>query len=519
MLDELRKELETNGLRLVSSVYNKQKRVLKLRFVTPEKLSADEKKAITDSAEKLISEKSRGEFKVEYSFEKDYMDCDTAKDALLAFFEENFTPALPPIKDTLTAQVSEDGVIELKFTVNSEVFALFKQMDVVNRCNRHFESVTSFKVAVKADVVRAETDTEALKERAKQRSDQHIAKSAFRPQRTINVENVTEYIGKGIFDRPRYIIDALEREEKYVTVCGSVQSPREVVTASGYTLFKFDVKDHTALINVVMFPKEDAAMLKKLKALNEGEQVLLNGLTEHSSYSHAMEFKAFRLSKCVINEPDYLSQKTRAVPENYVKVFEEDYAAPQQSLISDTNATAEKLKGQSFVVFDFETTGTDIYRDKVIELGAVKIVDGVITKTFSTPVNPERPIPKEITELTGITDKDVEKAPVFEEIIGDFYKFAYGCPLVAHNIDFDFGLLYFNTKDSGYIFAQKQYDTMTLARKFFNRPSQKDNRPKDNKLATLVAHMGVDCPNAHRALGDATATAEIFLKIMNEYDD
>ena len=522
LVEELSKLLKNMGgfddLKLAGSVFNAQKRTLSLRFVTTEKLSEQSKKTVSDAVGELIKSKLSGEIKLTCSFDKDFFDADAARIAFIKYFEENLQSLLPLVSDNAEAAENEDGSIEIKFTVNNENFLLFKQMDVVSKCNKYFESITNRKVTVKTDVVKANTDKKELREWAMQKQESQITKAAFRPQRTINVEDVAEYIGGRISERPKYIIDALEREGKYVTVCGKVQSPGLRITPTGFKLFKFDLADHTAKISVVMFPNDDSAMLKKLQALEQNDEVLLNGSTAISNYSHNMEFKAYRVAKCRVNEPEWLAQKTREVPANYVNVKEEDCAPARQFTLFAEKEVPPQLKDKTFVVFDFETTGKEYLRDKVIEIGAVKIESGTITKKFSSFVNPERDIPREITELTGIINKDVENAPVFEEIIADFYKFAYGSTLVAHSIDFDLAFLHFNTKDSGYIFSQRQIDTVSLARSFFSLPQNKDNRPVDHKLSTLAAHMGVDSQNAHRAINDALMTAEIFLKIMAVYE-
>ena len=114
-------------------------------------------------------------------------------------------------------------------------------------------------------------------------------------------------------------------------------------------------------------------------------------------------------------------------------------------LVDDLQDVAVNERGQSlsdtYVVFDLETTGFSSVKDKIIEIGAVKVADGKITDKFSTFVNPKRPIPFEITQLTSITDQMVMEAPAIETVLPQFLEFVGDAVLVAHNASFDVGFI------------------------------------------------------------------------------
>ena len=114
-------------------------------------------------------------------------------------------------------------------------------------------------------------------------------------------------------------------------------------------------------------------------------------------------------------------------------------------LVDDLKDVAVNEKGQklrdTYVVFDLETTGFSPVKDKIIEIGAVKVEEGKITDKFSTFVNPKVPIPFEITRLTSITDEMVMNAPTIEEVLPEFLEFIDGAALVAHNAGFDVGFI------------------------------------------------------------------------------
>ena len=118
----------------------------------------------------------------------------------------------------------------------------------------------------------------------------------------------------------------------------------------------------------------------------------------------------------------------------------------QDLVVNSQNQSLE----DAYVVFDLETTGFSTAANKIIEIGAVKVLNGKITDKFSTFVNPEVPIPYKIEELTSINDNMVLDAPTIEEILPKFLEFSEGCVMVAHNASFDMGFIEANCKRQGY---------------------------------------------------------------------
>lgn len=160
-----------------------------------------------------------------------------------------------------------------------------------------------------------------------------------------------------------------------------------------------------------------------------------------------------------------------------------------------------------YVVFDIETTGLYAGKDKIIEIGAVKLMGGKICETFSTFVNPRIAIPEFITKLTGINDGMVADAPGIEEVIDSFLNFVGDLPVVAHNASFDTGFIKFNAKAHGKSFNNTIVDTLQLTRNLLPELGK-------YKLNFVAKHLGVNLENHHRAVDDATATANIFIKCV-----
>ena len=180
-------------------------------------------------------------------------------------------------------------------------------------------------------------------------------------------------------------------------------------------------------------------------------------------------------------------------------------------LVDDLTKIAENEKGQdlegTYVVFEIETTGFSAVTDRIIEIGAVKVEDGKITDKFSTFVNPKRPIPFRITELTGITDEMVIDSPDIETILPQFIEFIGDAVLVAHNASFDVGFIEQNCKRQKIEADFTYVDTVALARVLL---------PALNrfKLDTVAKALNISLENHHRAVDDAGCTAEIFVKFV-----
>lgn len=170
------------------------------------------------------------------------------------------------------------------------------------------------------------------------------------------------------------------------------------------------------------------------------------------------------------------------------------------------NAKEETLD-DTYVVFDIETTGFSSLQDKIIEIGAVKVVNGEIADHFSEFVNPGVPIPFKITQLTSITDEMVMNAPKIDVILPKFLEFAKGAVLVAHNAGFDVGFIEQNCKRQGLPAEFVYVDTVALARVLMPTLSK-------YKLDHVAKALNISLLNHHRAVDDAGATAEIFVKFV-----
>ena len=174
-------------------------------------------------------------------------------------------------------------------------------------------------------------------------------------------------------------------------------------------------------------------------------------------------------------------------------------------IIRDAN---DKDLSQTFVVFDLETTGFSNKNDKITEIGAVKVKNFEIVDRFNELINPEKDISYKVQELTGITNDLIKDKPTIEEILPRFMEFIGDSVLVAHNAEFDIGFINQKCKEMNIEFKNKSVDTLMLSRILLPHL-------KRFKLNNLTKELGVPLHNHHRAVDDAAATAQIFIKFLD----
>ncbi|PID98970.1 exonuclease [Candidatus Saccharibacteria bacterium] len=171
----------------------------------------------------------------------------------------------------------------------------------------------------------------------------------------------------------------------------------------------------------------------------------------------------------------------------------------------------------SFTVLDIETTGLDTTFDSIIELSAIKVKDGSVIDTFSTLVNPERPLDGFITELTGITDDLLQNAPTIETALGSFMEFLGSDVVVGHNVNFDINFIYDEYRRiASSDFTNDFVDTLRLARFLLTDLDH-------HRLSDLVEYFGLWLGVKHRGLSDANATlgvlSALYDRAVEQYGD
>jgi len=217
--------------------------------------------------------------------------------------------------------------------------------------------------------------------------------------------------------------------------------------------------------------------------------------------------QAFPEANHALNPKDYKDDEEKMQRAKDFKIL----YGMEAYLVDDVEEIVKKDKGQSLdaasVVFDIETTGFDKENDKIIEIGAVKVVNGEITERYSTFINPKVPIPARIEELTHISDEMVMDSPEIDVVLPEFLAFCKDCVLVAHNASFDTGFIRNKAEKLGLDFDFTIVDTVGMARILLPGLSK-------YKLNIVAKELGISLENHHRAVDDAGATAEIYVKFL-----
>lgn len=332
---------------------------------------------------------------------------------------------------------------------------------------------------------------------------------------------ICEYVKIDGVDAPlttaTYMADCQNEDEGY-SVCGTVTYIEEIKYVRHNekmgedvekTRFSISLTDGTGNVRTTYFPKK--ATVDKVREIKQGDKIVLTGSNEEYNGS-----KSFKAAKINYGQPPEnftpVARKGKPVPKFYHTVFPEPYSDIMQAGLFDDTFKPDDLKKNVFVCFDIETTGLNNNpamgkMDKIIELGAVKLVGGEIVEKFSSFIACSEKLSKEIIDLTGITDADLVGAPEVDKVLADFLKFTDGAILVGHNVGFDYRFVSYYGEQHGYMFDRKQYDTLTLAQQVLR------GKLPNYKLNSVADYYGFDF-NHHRAYEDAHVTAKVFIELI-----
>lgn len=328
--------------------------------------------------------------------------------------------------------------------------------------------------------------------------------------------DVLSNIKKGNFIRMKgmAVLDKFDREISIASVVGikkipdfrqkrADNSPRKRVELHAHTMMSDmdSVADCTAMLSTAYGWGHPACAIT--------DHGVVQAFPDANHYIEKIDGAAKKAYQSEHPEADKAELKGVAAP------FKVIYGV-EAYIVDDLKEIVFNSKGQSldgdFVVFDIETTGFSPVKNKIIEIGAVKVSKGAITDRFSTFVNPEVPIPFEIEKLTSINDDMVMDAPVIETVLPEFMKFCDGCMMVAHNAEFDMSFIRENCRRQNMPAEFTVVDTLGMARSMFENL-------KNYKLDTVVEAVGGSLEHHHRAVDDAESTADIFVKLVARLKD
>ncbi len=361
------------------------------------------------------------------------------------------------------------------------------------------------------------------------------------------------------FEEEAIEIAKLEDAAQTAVIHGKILSMEDRKVRNEKTLITFLITDFTDTISAKIFtPNEQATEVKN--AIKKGMFVKLKGVVSYDSFSKEMAFGSVigikKGSDNTVSRMDTSAAKrvelhchtkmsdmdgvsdvkdivkcamkwghkaiaitdhgdVQAFPDaNHVVEGNEDFKiiyGVEAYLVDDLKEIVTGCGNQNldapYVVFDLETTGFSPEKNRIIEIGAVKVAGGRIVDKFSTFVNPQTPIPFHIEQLTSIKDDMVIDAPLIEDVLPQFMEFCRGCVMAAHNAEFDMSFIRKNCENLGMECAYTVVDTVALARVLLPQLNR-------YKLDTVAKALNVRLDSHHRAVDDAGCTAEIFVKFI-----
>lgn len=431
-------------------------------------------------------------------------DRDILRERIYAFVCNRFPAASAFLKaEDVETEVTESGA-NFCFDIASGEQGLFTSGNVLDEVSAYLQTVFcgAFYGNVKI-VEKQREDVEA--------DELPVAETLFEEARFFPIVDFSRLDGADEKPtRAKYIADTGAIEDDLV-VCGAITFIQEKQSKKGNTYFSLTINDGTGSLRASYFPKK--ATIEKVRTLKIGDSVVLSGANEEFNGSVSFSAKKINFG----NPPEGWTpqkKKGKPIPALYKTIRPEPYVDFEQTGFFDDLSKPSDLKENVFVVFDLETTGLNNQpatgkMDKIIEIGAVKMIGGEIKERFASFIACPDKLPPEIVSLTGIKDEDLVGAPTIEEAIPDFFKFVADAYLVGHNVQFDYRFIRYYGEACGYMFENREFDTMTLSQELLA------GQVSNYKLNTIAEHYGFSF-NHHRAFEDAATTAKIFAELIKK---
>lgn len=498
--------------KLVSVIFDKTTRTCTFKFLYLNEINDVDKEVLA----KLIKEYLNADVDVVVKCKKAYVDEDLVRTVLYNFFVKNFA-SISSGFDKSNIKVTIDGEIYIKVNCSDFQYKYLSspenKKDILDYLENFFFEETELELCntlLEDNISEEIIDTGLLTEVYDNPNENKI--------KSIKIENLQP--GMGDVNGAPIEIKGINSAIDYVEIAGDVmffaeksfETKRKDESGNPIrkTFYSFVIKDASGRMNCVYFPHK-ADVLKIPELIQDGMNIIVSGAVEEFNGRLSFKVKSFGYCDIVkqeeIHEEEIIVEIKKEPNENYIFVKPETHIEiMQDNLFAVAQDVGDYLRQNEVVVFDIETTGFEATKCEILEIGAVKLRDGKIVETFETLIRPKGPIPEEITELTGINYDMVKDAPLFSQVIPDFYKFCYGTTIMAYNIDFDYKFISVHSKKFGYVFDMRQIDAMYLARCFI--PGL-----KNFKLSSVCKKLGVSLENAHRAVHDAMATAEVVIKL------
>lgn len=490
--------------KLVSVIFDKSTRDCTFKFLYKNEIKDEDKPTLKSLLEKYLPY----DVNVIVKCKKAYVDVDLVKDVLFNFISRNYNSVAVDLNKS-------DILVEIKDSINVTIMCnefnsehlIGVQKEIINYGESFF--FEPFYLEIKS--TKLYTETKEIEINSALLENVFDNEKVVKSYKVQNIKNVINEVN-GCPIEISTINSALENVEVSGTIKYFEQKEynSKKVDKDGNAIVKtrfcFSLFDKSGKINCVLFPRKADAV--KVLNFKDGDYVIVHGSVEDFNGRFNLKVSAIAFCERVEEQEEEEVVNVKSEPlANYISAFPEPYIEMEQdNLFAVQDEIGQYLMDNDVVVFDIETTGLEASRCEIIEIGAIKLHNGKKIETFETFIKPKSHIPEEITDLTGINDEMVKNSPSVKTVIADFYKFCYNCTIIAYNIDFDYKFVNQAGKKEGYIFDNKQIDALYLARAFI--PGL-----KNFKLGNVCKKLGVSLENAHRAVHDAMATADVVIKL------
>lgn len=486
-LDERLKDIKLNSVEV-----DKEKSSVIYNFICDKAVDAALREKVLDACEKNTA---RVFSSVAVNITKIVSNGDLVNRAIYKFLKENY-PSVSIFLDEDDVSSSVDGnLVKYKLRLTKDGAEYVIKNGAMKKLNEFLSKNFCSEFAGSTEIKPENLSVNLLSEEV---FEGELEKIEYR---TVKVKDMVVIDDATMGDAAVYIEDI---DDGAYTVCGRITEISEKETKTGKPFFIIHIDDTTGNLGGVYFTRKST--YDKIKRLQTGDAIIARGT--FGEYNGRKSFTFDKINACTFPD-DFIKKDKRkkTAPRNYKLVFPEPANVIKVSTVFDYNAALpEELTGKTYVIFDFETTGTDFRNNGITEIGAVKIAGGKITEQFNTLIKPDYPISQEIIDLTGITPEMVKDAPKIEQALPDFLKFIEYSVIVAHNAPFDTSFLRRFANENDYEVNNAVMDTLEMSRRLL--PSL-----RHHDLKTVADYFGIVFHH-HRALSDAYATAEAFIELM-----
>lgn len=489
-------------LKLFDMVYDVNSFVCTVSFLYPYKIT-DIGSEERSELENFVKEFFSLNCDVRVKFKRSFLDEKLIKIEVKNFFEQKHKSLVPFIDIDNISSSNVDYNVTIKISLNQDVLSMLDEgeikQEIVKFLSTRFIAEFEINLCEIAESLPTEFDVEDI--------------LPTRP--TIERYDMvidSELFGGDIAPKPEYIKN-IKKPKGSVILGGIISSftRKSFIAKHGKRAgeekfyYSFTINDGSSMEVIYFCTKSNE---KKMEALSDGMSVIcvgdvVKGLSGKLNYKiKKMALATAKPKEVVVDAP---SGRHKQV------VFTEPIETKAQSnLFEEKPIYNDNIMNNTFVVFDIETTGLDPETCEITEIGAVKIVNGVIKERFASFVKISGKIPKEVQEITHITDDMLRNAPSLENVIRDFYDWTRNCIISGYNIiGFDMKFIQKAGKKFGLKFDNDLLDALIIAR-------TSNLRVSNYKLGTVVNALGITLEGAHRAYNDAHATAQVLLALSKK---